>query len=201
MATTLIVPGRGGSGPDHWQTWFEAQVPESRRVDGIDWDTPAIAAWSGAIVHAIDRSPEPVWLVGHSFGCLASVLAASRRPERVSGAMLVAPADPEFFDDSGLRDWSAEQNILSPSIGRLLPRTTLPIPTLTLLSGNDPWMRLSTGLSWAHRWGGRALLLGQVGHINVESGHGRWPEGLELFRRLRNAHAPLPLGDLDLCAG
>ena len=39
---------------------------------------------------AIDRAPGPVWLVAHSFGCLASVVAAADRPERVAGLMLVA---------------------------------------------------------------------------------------------------------------
>ena len=30
--TTLIVPGLHGSGPAHWQTWFETQVPGALRV-------------------------------------------------------------------------------------------------------------------------------------------------------------------------
>ncbi|MBP7628661.1 MAG: alpha/beta hydrolase, partial [Zoogloea sp.] len=25
--TTLIVPGFHGSGPTHWQSWFEARLP------------------------------------------------------------------------------------------------------------------------------------------------------------------------------
>ena len=32
MDTTLIVPGLNGSGPDHWQTWFERQLPDCIRV-------------------------------------------------------------------------------------------------------------------------------------------------------------------------
>jgi len=41
--TTLIVPGFHGSGPDHWQSWFEARLPEARRVIGIDWEAPVLA--------------------------------------------------------------------------------------------------------------------------------------------------------------
>ena len=42
-ATVLIVPGYHGSGPDHWQSWLETQVPEARRVSGIDWEQPVLA--------------------------------------------------------------------------------------------------------------------------------------------------------------
>ena len=59
--TTLIVPGFHGSGPDHWQSWFEARLPEARRVIGIDWEAPVLARWAGAVRDAIDRAPGPVW--------------------------------------------------------------------------------------------------------------------------------------------
>ena len=82
--TTLIVPGFHGSGPTHWQSWFEAHLPDARRVIGIDWEAPVLARWAGAVRDAIDRAPGPVWVVAHSFGCLASVVAAADRPERVA---------------------------------------------------------------------------------------------------------------------
>lgn len=75
--TTLIVPGFHGSGPTHWQSWFEARLPDARRVIGIDWEAPVLARWAGAVRDAIDRAPGPVWVVAHSFGCLASVVAAA----------------------------------------------------------------------------------------------------------------------------
>ncbi|PKO36149.1 MAG: hypothetical protein CVU33_19940 [Betaproteobacteria bacterium HGW-Betaproteobacteria-6] len=33
--TVLIVPGYLGSGPAHWQSWMERQLPATRRVAGI----------------------------------------------------------------------------------------------------------------------------------------------------------------------
>ena len=41
-----------------------------------------------------------VWLVAHSYGCLASVVAAADRPERVAGLLLVAPPEPDRFLDA-----------------------------------------------------------------------------------------------------
>jgi hypothetical protein len=38
---------------------------------------------------------------------------------------------------------------------------------------------------------------GQAGHINVDSGHGPWPEGLGILHGLRQSYTGLPLGSLD----
>ncbi len=45
--TVLIVPGYHGSGPGHWQSWLEGELPEARRVTGIDWDEPLAGALGG----------------------------------------------------------------------------------------------------------------------------------------------------------
>lgn len=55
--TVLIVPGLHGSGAAHWQTWLEGQLPEARRVVGIDWESPVLARWAGAVRRQIDDSP------------------------------------------------------------------------------------------------------------------------------------------------
>lgn len=197
MSTTLIIPGRNGSGPGHWQTWLEAQLPDARRISGINWEKPAIHAWAGAIVREIDHTAGEVWLVAHSFGVLAALLAGKRRPDRIAGAMLVAPADPELFTESGLVDWSKDESIRGTTVGHLLPHAALPFPALLVLSSNDVWMRMTTGLTWGSRWGARVTQVGPQGHLNESSGHGPWPEGLALFQRFRTAHEGLPSGDLD----
>ena len=78
--TVLIIPGYHGSGPGHWQNWLEGELPEAHRVAGIDWDTPLLARWAGEVRREIDAAPGAVWLVAHSFGCLASAVAAADRP-------------------------------------------------------------------------------------------------------------------------
>jgi len=111
--------------------------------------------------------------------------------------MLVAPADPELFAESGLVDWSKEASLRGNPVSRLLPHAALPFPALLVLSSNDPWMRVTTGLTWASRWGARVVQAGPVGHLNEASGHGPWPEGLAMLERLRAAHGDLPTGPLD----
>jgi predicted alpha/beta hydrolase family esterase len=192
--TTLIVPGFHGSGPAHWQTWFEAQVPGTRRVSGIDWEQPVLPHWDQAVRDGIDQAPGPVWLVAHSFGCLAAVLAASSRPEQVAGLLLVAPADPERFTPQGLR--GARTAPEQPSLARWIPRSPPGAPSLVVASTNDPWVRLSSAAYWAQCWGSQLVNIGAAGHINVDSGHGPWPRGLTLFKALQAAQGDLPLGTI-----
>ena len=188
-STTLVVPGLHGSGAGHWQTWIESQIAHAVRVEQIDWDKPILSRWAGAVVQAIDRAKGDVFLVAHSFGSLASVVAAHRRVDRVAGALLVAPADPARFSATGLRDSFAEKSVE-------LPDRPLCMPCIVVASGNDPWTKLTTAAFWADRWGSRLIALEGVGHINVDSGHGPWPLGLDLYHSLRAAQSQDPLGSL-----
>lgn len=186
----LILPGYLGSGPAHWQSWFERQLPTARRVTGIDCASPQLGRWAGQVGKAIDRADGPVWLVAHSFGCLAGVVAASIRPEQVAGALLVAPADPERFADAGFR--SGEQT----SIARRLYDTRLTCPSLLVASANDPWMNFASAAYWAERWGSRLHCLGAAGHINVESGFGPWPDGLAMLQAMQAAQGSFLIGEV-----
>jgi pimeloyl-ACP methyl ester carboxylesterase len=118
--TILILPGFHGSGPAHWQSWLESRIQGARRVNGIDWESPVLPEWSLAIHKEIEQLDGKVWLVAHSFGCLASVVAASERPDRIAGLLLVAPADPERFSPGGARQ-AEDHGFHEACIDHLLP--------------------------------------------------------------------------------
>lgn len=168
MTTTLIVPGLNGSGPDHWQNWFELHVADCIRVIQSDWKTPHLATWSHAVSRDLRRSPGRVFLVAHSFGVLAAADSAIRFPERIAGAMLVAPADPKKFH--------FDSQIL---------RHRLSFPSLLVASRNDKWMSFERAHRWAETWGSQLIDAGHAGHINAKSGYGPWPEGISLYEKLR----------------
>lgn len=201
--TTLILPGYQGSGPDHWQTWFEAQIPEARRVDGIDWERPILNDWVEAVRRAIQGAPHPVWLVAHSFGCLTAVAASQGFADRIAGALLVAPADPERFSRLGVRP--AGRHGETRSLAACLPRARLPFPSLVVASCDDPWMRFDRVRHWAGIWGSALIDIGPAGHINVDSGFGPWPQGLRLYRalqagRFQRASREAPAPGAPVCA-
>lgn len=187
--TILTVPGYHGSGAGHWQTWLEGELPDARRVGGIDWEDPLLARWAGEVRREIDDAAGAVWIVAHSFGCLASVVAAADRPQKVAGLLLVAPADPERFDPLGLRHDAGQ----GQSLADYLPRTAFDCPSILVASRSDPWLRMPAARAWAERWGSRLIDVGDAGHINTDSGHGPWPQALELLAQLRAA-ADTPLG-------
>lgn len=189
--TTLIVPGYHGSGPLHWQTWLQERLPGACRVRGIDWEAPILARWAGAVRDGIDAAPHAVWLVAHSFGCLASVVAAADRPDKVAGALLVAPADPRRFGPLGLRDAAAGDD---ESLAAWLPQAPLKCSSTVVASSDDPWVALDTASQWAECWGSRLLDIGKAGHINTDSGFGPWPDGLELLIAMQRVQDDFPLG-------
>ena len=74
----LIIPGLGGSGPDHWQSRWAQKLSTARVVEQDDWLKPARDAWVAAILREIDACARPVALVGHSLGSIAAASAITR---------------------------------------------------------------------------------------------------------------------------
>jgi predicted alpha/beta hydrolase family esterase len=168
MTTTLIVPGLGGSEPSHWQSWLESQVPNARRVVQADWLEPDLPRWSAKLRNELTKIPGRVFIVAHSFGCLAAASAAFDCRELISGVMLVAPADPERF-----------------GLARIVPAQSLGVPAVVVASENDPWMGFHRARHWARSWDAEFISLGAAGHVNVASGHGPWPKGLAILRSIQ----------------
>jgi predicted alpha/beta hydrolase family esterase len=185
-APLLIVPGYRGSGPDHWQSWLEQQQPRSTRVTGIDWQQPVLAQWAAVVRDALAKADEPQWIVAHSFGCLASVVAAADRPEQVAQLILVAPADPARFDCMGLKPDHTNDRF---TLERALPTRKLHVRGLVISSRNDPWLAFDKATLLARNWGLALHDAGNAGHINAESGHGPWPQLLKLLARRRGRTA------------
>lgn len=55
------------------------------------------------------------------------------------------------------------------------------MPSFFVASSTDPYLSLDKAKLWARSWGSQLINLGDVGHINVASGFGAWPNGLKLF--------------------
>ncbi|MBK8454158.1 MAG: alpha/beta hydrolase [Thiofilum sp.] len=199
MEHILIVPGLYGSELQHWQTWIERKLPNTIRVEQDNWDNPVLIEWSRRIVEYIDQHRGKIWLIAHSFGCLASVHAAFQRPERITGAMLVAPAEPNRFNVQGFVMGKPYINS-AHTIASQLPKQPLPFPSAIVASTNDPWMSVESAQAWADAWESLLINIGDAGHINVASGFGAWPKGLEIFNDLYQSQAYLPQGSFSLAS-
>jgi uncharacterized protein len=167
MTTTLIIPGLNSSGLTHWQTWFETRLPDAVRVVQSDWKSADLPQWSSRVRSEVSRQKGPILMAAHSFGVLAAVQAAEDYSERIAGALLVAPADPDKF---GVSDH--------------LPHGPLSFPTVVVASLNDPWLSIDKAARLAAQWGSTFIDIGAAGHINADTGFGPWPYGLALLQQL-----------------
>ena len=176
--TTLILPGLFNSGPDHWQSHWERHDASCRRVMQADWDTPDCLDWVRTLDDALATTLGEVVLVAHSSACALvshwAARAADDRLARVRAALLVAPSDP---DGPNYPD--------GPSGFSPMPLGPLPFASLVVASTNDIYVSLAQARSYAFAWGSRLVVIGAAGHINSESGLGRWLDGYALLRELR----------------
>lgn len=170
-AEILIIPGFKDSGPDHWQSRWQARMANARRVEQVEWSKPVREDWVQRVREEIDRAGKPVVLVAHSLGVATAVHAIEGREDKVRGAFFVAP--PET-DNPKIRP--KHLMTFGP-----YPSGPLPFPSFVVASRNDPFSDFDKASDIAADWGAFLVDAGDSGHIDPESGHGPWPEGLMVF--------------------
>jgi predicted alpha/beta hydrolase family esterase len=176
--TILLLPGLYNSTEGHWQTIWENQLPDTRRVQQRDWDRPDRNEWVATLDAAIKGSEGPIVLAAHSLGCALTAWWATMHHDaphasKVTGALLVAPPDVERADFPDFVPGFAP-----------MPRAALPFPSIVAASSDDPWCTPARAQSWAIGWGARFYGIGARGHINAASGMGTWPQGLSWLAEL-----------------
>ncbi len=198
----LILPGWQNSGPAHWQSLWEAQLP-AQRVMQHDWMLPLRGDWITRLedhVLSIQEQTTQQWrgldaqnaskigdpdaamrpeadvvLVAHSLGChlVAAWAALSPSTHRIRGALLVAPPDVQRIDfPIEMKSW--RQPVLQ----------SLPFASICVMSSNDPFCEIGAARNMAQAWGSETVDIGARGHINADSGLGDWPDGRALLARL-----------------
>ena len=173
--TILLLPGLGGSGPDHWHTAWGKAFPGMQRVEQADWDKPVYSEWSARLTEAVARTARPVVLVPHSLGTSLTMRWSFEHPEHartVAGAFLVAPTDRDRFDaspTSPVRGWGPM--ILKP----------LPFPSMVVASRNDDRVSFERAREFAAAWGSAFVDAGNLGHIGSAAKLDLWPFGLFYF--------------------
>ena len=176
-ADILIVPGYTNSGPEHWQSRWQARMSTARRVEQEQWTKPERDPWCASVRRAVSDAERPVILIAHSLGVAACVQAIDEDralADKVAGAFLVAP--PEV-DNPAIRP--KHLMTFGP-----YPAAPLPFPAFVVASRNDPFGSFERAQEVSADWGAFLVDAGEAGHINEKSGHGPWPEGLMLFAEL-----------------
>ncbi|WP_148716920.1 RBBP9/YdeN family alpha/beta hydrolase [Chitinolyticbacter meiyuanensis] len=167
----LTVPGIGGSGPEHWQSRWEALHADTHRVEQADWGKPWLADWLSRLDAAVANAGPDCVLVAHSLGCLLVAHWAAGYPQPIRGALLVAVPDP------------AAPAFPTEAAEFTLPQQALPFPALMVASRDDPYADFAFSERAARVWGAELVDAGARGHLNAASGLAAWPEGWALLER------------------
>ena len=170
----LTVPGLYNSGPSHWQTLWEEQIPECHRIVQSDWSTPSCTDWVAQIDRFVTAGivSETV-LLAHSLGCAAVAHWSLTFHRAIRGALLVAPSDVE-----------APTYPIGPKGFVTMTLDRLAFPSIVVASNDDPYVTVSRARYFAESWKSDFVDIGCAGHINAYSGFGVWEQGLKLVERL-----------------
>lgn len=182
----LVLPGWQNSGPDHWQSRWEAAYGYLR-VEQHDWMRPLRGDWIARLEdQVLEHTPSGaagpgIVFAAHSLGCMlvAAWAAHSRHTDRVRGALLVAPGDTER---------EALRGVLSSWCPVVLER--LPFPSYLMASHDDPYCSFARAAGFAAAWGAELVDCGHAGHINAASGLGLWDDGHRRLQQLCQAPSP-----------
>lgn len=171
----LILPGRGNSGEQHWQSYWLSANPTYQRVVQQEWHNPHREDWVEALQAVISQDDTPVVLVAHSLGVSLVTHWASRYSGPVKGALLVAPSD---VDDPS---YPAGATGFAP-----MPLQRLPFASIVVASTDDARVSLARAEVFAAAWGARLEVPGAFGHLGSQAELGDWPYGFALLQELIN---------------
>jgi hypothetical protein len=117
--------------------------------------------------------PQTVILISHSLGGIAIAHWVARYNLNIKAAMIVAPPDLEHpFEELPIENFTP------------IPAIKFPFPSLIVASTNDYWATKERTILFSQNWGSKIIFIGDAGHINTDSGHTNWDEGLEILRTI-----------------
>lgn len=171
----LTVSGRTVPNPDDWLSRWQRNFKTARPVDPIGSHHPRRDASTASLIAAIGQAQRPAIVVAHGLGVVALAHAAPFfDPVKLAGAFLVAPIDLHAPENGDAQ--IAMAHGFAPVSLALLPfRSTL------IASSNDPYCSIERAETFAVACGSAFINAGDLGHIDSQSGHGPWPDGLLRF--------------------
>jgi uncharacterized protein len=179
-ATVVVVPGLRDEVPGHWQSLLAQELERVVTLPALGRQNIDLEARVAAIESAVRAIDEPVIIVAHSGGSVATAHWAQRTKAKVLGALLATPpvfAGPLGPEYPALAEFE-KQGWLP------LPAAPLPFRSFVAASRNDPLGSYEQVSELARRWGAELVDLGEVGHLNPASGFGPWPGARALIERL-----------------
>ena len=161
----LLLHGWGGSDFPHWQSWLASELAKNYGtvsfLEFSDFDFPNLDTWKKELKYALDTF-EPDIVICHS---LANTLwfHVVDEIEEIQKLYLIAPPSFECAVEEIKEFFPLE-----------LPTKTSAKETLLVSSTNDPYMTISEAKELQESLQVPMEILENAGHINADSGYGKW---------------------------
>ena len=185
MARVLILHGLHGNEPEHWQTWLADRLREDGHEvaypDLPDCSTPCPDRWGGVLDRELRRlgpaGDERRIVVAHSLGCILWLRHCARGlADAAERVLLVAPPGPGFEELGRFFPFEVTPEQVAAAAGE----------TLLVCSDDDPWCPDGAAERYGAALGIPTTVVPGAGHLNVASGHGPWPEVVDLAYGAKN---------------
>ena len=174
----LIIHGLGGSGIDHWQTWLFHELTERNYPvfypTFSNFNSPNKRVWLEELSSCIEKIPKEhsLTVITHSLGCLLWMHYAEAQNKQIANhTILVAPPTPTLVLPEAKSFYPVPLN------RNQLQRAS--DQTLLIHSTDDPYCSIEDSIHYS-RLGIPSLSFPNMGHINADSGHSKWPWILDL---------------------
>ena len=131
---------------------------------------PQPEAWRDATLAHLEEGADQVVLC-HSLACLVWLDLAARSKRRLAARVLLVapPLRDDIAQVARFHDHGADSDSVA----------TAATETLIVCSDDDPYCPVGALSAYAEPLSIEAKLIQGAGHINTDSGHGRWPWVLE----------------------
>jgi predicted alpha/beta hydrolase family esterase len=178
----VVIPGRYGSGPGHWQTWLEEQSADdgrpTRRPDFANLDEPELGDWLAALRRTLADLPADGYdVVAHSLGAVLWLhhVADPAESPRAARVLLVAPPSPATKLDALAAFFPPPMDVDTVRQGA---------DGTVLVGGEaDPYCPEGVAAAYGVPLKMAATVVDGAGPVGPESGYGAWPAVLDWCRR------------------
>ncbi len=172
----LLLHGWGGSDFPHWQSWLASElVKEYGKVSFLrfsDFDFPDLELWKKELIAELDNF-QPDIVICHSLAnTLWFNISQELQTQNIEKLFLVAP--PSF---------SCAVEEIKSFFPMSLPTKTNAKETLLIGSTNDPYMTIDELKLLQKSLDIPLKIIDNAGHINTDSGYGKWPWILEEIKK------------------
>ncbi len=175
MDRILILHGWGGSDYPHWQAWLAGQLASNYGAVSFPLlDNPHFPSknrWIKQTKEVIEEF-KPNIVVAHSLGCILWLLMVPEIDINLDKLILVAPPSKNTKIDTikSFFPYSIPNNLKSKE-------------SMIIVSDNDEYIDTQEAKELAKTCGAHLEIIHNAGHINTQSGFGKWEYIEKLLER------------------